>query len=64
MKKITAPGLIAGVISWILIMWYATAQSACLKTSSCDGGDLLLFAVIGIGMSTVYILIRLKMLGV
>jgi len=50
MNNITGKGWIAGIIAWILIMWYASTQSACLRTNSCDGGDLLLFAIIGIGM--------------
>lgn len=50
MKKITGQGLVAGIIVWLAIMWYATTQSACLKTNSCGGGDLLLFAIIGLGM--------------
>jgi hypothetical protein len=50
MGKINTFGLIAGTIAWILIMWYASTQSACLKTNSCDGEDMVLFAIIGIGM--------------
>ena len=50
MKKITGCGLVAGTIVWLVIMWYATTRYDCLKTNSCDGGDLLLSAVIGIGM--------------
>jgi hypothetical protein len=50
MGKVNGPGLIAGIISWLVIMWYAASQSECLNTKSCDGGNLVLFAIIGIGM--------------
>lgn len=50
MDNITGKGWVAGIIAWIAIMWYATTQSACLRTDSCDGGDLFLFAIIGLGM--------------
>ena len=50
MKDINGAGWVAGAIAWIIIMWYVTTQSACLKTNSCDGGDMILFAIIGIGM--------------
>ena len=50
MNKITGKGWVVGIITWLAIIWYATTQTACLKTKTCDGDDLFLFAVIGIGM--------------
>lgn len=50
MKKITGIGLVAGIIVWLIIMWYATTQSKCLSTNSCKSDDLILFAIIGVGM--------------
>lgn len=50
MKKITGTGLVVGIIVWLIIMWYTTTQSECLSTNSCKGDDLILFAIIGVGM--------------
>lgn len=50
MKKITGPGYIVGAFFWLAIMWYATTKSACLQEHSCQGDDLFLFAILGIGM--------------
>ena len=50
MDNITGKGWIAGIITWVTIMWYQSKQGACLRTHSCDGGDLFLFAIIGIVM--------------
>lgn len=50
MNKLTGKGWIAGIITWLAIIWYATTQMACLKTKTCDGEDLFLFAIISVGM--------------
>ena len=50
MNKITGKGWIAGIITWLAIIWYATTQMACLKTKTCDGEDLFLFAIISVGL--------------
>jgi len=49
-NKINPFGFITGIIAWFLIMWYSSTQGECLQTKSCDGGDMIMFAVIGIGM--------------
>lgn len=50
MNKITGKGWIAGIISWLAIILYATTRMACLKTKTCDGDDLFIFAIISVGM--------------
>lgn len=50
MKDISGKGYIAGFITWIVIMIFTVTQASCLKTESCGGIDLLLFAIIGLGM--------------
>lgn len=50
MGKITGLGWVAGAIAWLGIMIYASTQAACMRFQTCDGGDLVLFAVIGLGM--------------
>ena len=50
LPPINTVGLISGIIAWILIMWYATTQSECLRMDSCGAGSLILFAIIGLGM--------------
>lgn len=49
MKKITGAGWIAGLITWIIIMIAFTTQTECLQFNSCGAGDMILFAVCGIG---------------
>jgi hypothetical protein len=49
MKKITGAGWIAGIIAWIIIMIYSSTQVECLKFHTCGAGDMILFAVCGIG---------------
>ena len=50
MNKINGKGLIVGIIVWFLIMGYTINQSECLKYKQCDGDDLFLVSIIGIGM--------------
>jgi len=50
MNRITGKGMVAGIITWLIIIWYSTTRMACLKTKTCDGDDLLLFAVLSVGM--------------
>jgi len=50
MDNITGKGWVAGIIVWVAVMWNGTTGIACLRTNSCDGGDLFWFAVIGLGM--------------
>lgn len=49
MKKITGAGWIAGIIVWIIIMIFSSTQVECLKFHTCGAGDMILFAVCGIG---------------
>jgi len=50
MNNINGGGIVAGIITWLCIMWYATTQSYCLRTDTCGSGDMFLFAIIGVGM--------------
>ena len=50
MGKITGLGLVVGIIVWSAIEWYAITQCECLRTNSCDGEDLFISAVLGVGM--------------
>lgn len=43
-------GVVAGVIAWLVIMFYASTQVACMTFRNCGQGDLVLFAIIGLGM--------------
>lgn len=50
MKDLNTGGVIGGVIAWFVIIWLMSNESACLKLNSCDGGDMILFAVVSVGM--------------
>jgi hypothetical protein len=50
MGKITGLGCVAGAIAWLGIMFYASTQVSCMQFQTCSGGDLVLFAIIGMGM--------------
>jgi len=50
MGKITGIGAIAGALAWLAIMLYASTKIECVKFNACDGKDLVLFAIIGLGM--------------
>lgn len=45
----TKKGMLAAVVTWIVLMLFGLSRSTCAKRSFCDGGDLLLFGVIAIG---------------
>lgn len=53
MKKITGPGLIAGIITWLGLMIYATIElyrdHLPPISDPCSIIDFLLFAIIGLG---------------
>jgi hypothetical protein len=48
--KINEWGFFAWVVTWVGIMIYVVNQSHCLRSGSCDEGNLFLSAVMGIGM--------------
>ncbi len=50
MDKLDGKALFVGAVSWLglILIWIDSA--ACLKSSSCDGGDLFLFAIVAVGM--------------
>ena len=41
-------GLSAGVIVWIIFVFWFISDSSCIKYSSCDGGDLFSMAIIAV----------------
>ena len=48
MKEVTGRGFIAGLFVWLLATWGTAQEMACLD-SSCEAGDLMVFAVISVG---------------
>ena len=50
MKELNIYGVIGGIIVWFAIIWTLSNETACLKINSCDGGDMMLFSVISVGM--------------
>lgn len=48
--RFTGVGIIAGIIAWFGFCIYQANQGACLRNSSCDADDLVMFGVIAVGM--------------
>ena len=50
LDDINGGGIFCGFVTWILLMFAMSSSSACIDSNSCDGGDLILAAMIGVGM--------------
>ncbi len=48
--QITKAGVVSGAVFWLLVMFFVAADSSCVDTESCGPSDLVLFAIIGLGM--------------
>jgi hypothetical protein len=48
--EITTKGLVVSVIAWFAFTAFMASQAECVKYDTCGAGDMLLFAVIAIGM--------------
>ena len=51
MPKITTKlGTAVFVVSWLLIVYLTSGESACLQTDTYERGDLILSSIVGAGM--------------
>lgn len=50
MGKISGVGLVAGAIAWLVIVSYTANQADCMRFNTCKTDDMVLFAIIGLGM--------------
>jgi hypothetical protein len=48
MKIKNTKGLCAGVIAWIIFVFWFISDSSCIKYPSCDGGDLFSMAIVAV----------------
>jgi hypothetical protein len=49
-KDLNKGGVITGIIAWFVLINVLSSAISCAETSSCDGGDLILFSVLAVGM--------------
>ena len=50
MPKINGPGLAVGLVVWLILAGFMVSRSHCLTANSCGADDLMLSAILGIGM--------------
>ena len=50
MEEINGKGLLAGIVTWLLIVVIASYQADCLRYNGCGRNDLILHAIICVGM--------------
>lgn len=43
-------GVVAGIATWLILLYWSSGESACLKASSCAQDDLVLSSIISLGM--------------
>ena len=50
MEEINGKGMFAGIVAWLLIVVIASYQADCLRYNDCGRNDLILYAIISVGM--------------
>ena len=43
-------GIVAGVLSWVGLVWWLAEESECSRYNSCDSGDMVQISIISLGL--------------